>query len=294
MPLKHATETLLVFLLAVALLLTGVVLKFLPVLPGGLLWWSVAFVCALLYPLLLYPLLRRRRADYALRALHFFPALALFVWLVASLASQWITGLGWMASLLSWGLGIVPVALGVVLLAFYCLSVIRQRTTRIPLLMLLLLPFTLLGLTTEWQGWGEDLQAAVKDPPRAQANLEPSAHEGESQWRGILRRMERREQRLQRNEDPFTASSAFAVQSTSAPVMIAVQSSARTSKATSSAAVVAQVSSPMSKSSSARTVVMAPPNLTSSGFGTDALAVALVAGYCAVLQRRAIARRHQA
>ncbi len=298
MPLKHTTETVLVFLLAAAMLLTGAVLHFLPELPGGLFWWSLAFVGALLYPLVLYPLLRRSRAEYALRALHFLPAGLLLLWLVGKLGGEWIWGVGLLGVLLAWGLGLLPVALGMALLAIYCLNVIRQRGTRLPLLLILFVPFALLGLSSEWQGWtaGGGMQAATTQSSSSSvktvANTSPSDHPGENQWRGVLRRMERREQRLLQREDPFADSSAIALQSSSAPVMIAVSTSSKTSALSALSASGAQRSA--SSISSARTVVQAPPDLVSSGPITNVLAVLLLAGYCAVLQARAIRNKNLA
>lgn len=284
MPLKHATETLLVFILAVTLLLTGVVLRLLPELPGGLLWWSVAFVIALLYPLVLYPLMRKRRADYSLRALHFLPALFLLLWLVLMLAGSWLGVVGRLLLALRWGLGLLPVTFGLVLLALYCMHVIRQRGTRLPLLLLLFVPFALLGTTVETGTWNGLLASSSQSSSRQQANLEPSDNTSENQWRGILRRMERREQRIAEQDDPFASSAAISSQSSSAPVMIAVTSSVRSSQG--------RVSTSSSQNSS-RQMVDAPPNLVSSGPVLNMLGVLFVAAYCAVLQSRAMKRKDE-
>ena len=81
MPLKHATETFLVFLLGAVILLTGLLLSTLPDLPAGAVPWTILFVLSILYPLALFALFRRRRADHAFRLLHWFPALMLLLWL---------------------------------------------------------------------------------------------------------------------------------------------------------------------------------------------------------------------
>lgn len=305
MPLKHTTETVLVFLLGAVLLVTGVVLHFLPPLPGGLYWWALAFVCALLYPLLVYPTLRTNRADYSFRALHFLPAGFLLLWLLGELGSEWLSGMSGFGMMLAWGLGLVPVTIGMALLALYCIDVIRQRSTRIPLLLLLFVPFALLGASTEWQGWlkgGSIIASTTHSSSSASsvtvANLNPSQNPGENQWRGVLRMMQRREQRLQELQDPFNdssaASSLLAMQSSSAPVMIAVQSSVSTSQTSSASAMSVSSRTSSKSSSSERTVVEAPPRLVSSGPVTDALAILCIAAYCAVLQARVIKRRQDA
>lgn len=294
MPLKHATETLLVFVLAVVLLLTGVVLHLLPAPPAGLFMWAVAFVLTLAYPLLLYPLLRKRRADYSLRALHFLPALFLLLWFLAAMGAGWLRPLSLVRSVLQWGLGLAPVATGMALLLWYCFSVIRQRATRAPLLAVLFVPFMLLGLSTEWNGWttGGLTAATASSASKAQANLAPSDSPRENNWRGMLRRMERREARLQRNQDPFAASSVIATaQSSSKQLLIAAKSSDASSSPPSTYAASTARSSAKTVAVSSRTEVDAPPALSSTGLGTGSLAVFLGAGYFTVLQRRAMRRK---
>lgn len=286
MPLKHATETALVFLLGVVLLITGVVLRLLPQFPRGTVWWAAAFVLALAYPLMLYPLLRKRRAEYSLRALHFLPALFLGLWMLSMLGAQWVRPVAAVASSLRWALGLLPVALGMALLVWYCFAVIRQRSTRVPLLLLLFVPFSLLALSTEWGTLTGGLQeGSSRSSVRTQANLTPSESPVENTWRGMLRRMERRERRLQRNDDPFAASSVIATaQSSSAQVRIAARTSA------SSAGRVSTSSSGRMTAAVSSSTVDAPPALSSTGLGLDAWGVLLGAGYFTVLQRRAMKR----
>ena len=298
MPLKHATETALVFLLGVILLITGVVLRLLPALPGGMLWWGAAFALSLVYPLLLYPLLRKRRAEYSLRALHFLPALFLLLWLLSTLGAEWlkpVSAVGW---LLRWGLGLLPVALGMLFLVLYCLSVIRQRATRVPLLMMLFVPFSLLALATEWKGWTGNggLQASVQQSSRSiHANLEPSTNTHENSWRGMLRRMERREERLLRNEDPFAASSVIATaQSSSVQLLIAAKTSASSRMSLGSTSSSSSSRGMIAAAASSRTAVDAPPALSSTGPALNTLGVLLAAGYFTVLQRRVMRRRLEA
>ena len=81
MPLKHTTETFLVFLLGIVILIVGLLLPTLPDLPAGAVPWTILFVLTLLYPLSLFFLFRNRRADHALRLLHWFPAAMMLVWI---------------------------------------------------------------------------------------------------------------------------------------------------------------------------------------------------------------------
>ncbi len=279
MPLKHATETLLVFILGLALLIAGVVVHFLPPLPGGLLPWAIAFLASIVYPLVLYPLMRARRAEYALRALHFFPALMLLGWLALQLIAIPLHGLWFLPSILRWGLGIVPVTIGMALLIWYCAEVIRQRNVRMQILGLLFLPFLFLATATERMNLSLPILASIGHSSESSstssvqiANLEPSEHPAEQKWRGVLRQMQRRQQRLLNREDPFAGASEGTLQSSSAPIMIAVQSS---SSATQSEGTV-----------SSRTTVDAPPRLSSTGLGLDAFVGLIVAAYGAVMQKQ--------
>ncbi len=289
MPLKHATETILVFFLAVAILATGIVLKFLPALPAGLLPWSIAFLVSMAYPLSLYSLMRKRRADYSLRALHFIPALLLLAWLALQFLSMKLVIAAGILALLAWGLGAIPVAIGIVLLGLYCLHVIRQRSVRLPVLSFLLVPFLLLGTTVEYvsntPASVAGTQSSASSAPQI-ANLDPSDDPAESRWRGVLRRMQRREERLQRNnEDPLNNPSIMATASSSQGLIIGAAVSSRAS---------ARSMSSGQSSSAGRTVVEAPPVLTSSGLSPSMLALLTIAGYCAALQGRAMKRRENA
>ena len=63
MPLKHSTETLLIVVLGILFLVTGAILDILPSIPEGTVLWGVAWAGSVAYPLLLYPVLKERRAD---------------------------------------------------------------------------------------------------------------------------------------------------------------------------------------------------------------------------------------
>ena len=82
MPLKHFTETFLVVVLGAVIALTGLLTATLPNLPDGALPWAVLFILSVVYPLSLYSLFQRRRADNTFRNLHWFPAGMLLVWLM--------------------------------------------------------------------------------------------------------------------------------------------------------------------------------------------------------------------
>jgi len=212
MPLKHTTETFLVFLLGVVILLTGVILPTLPDLPAGAVPWAVLFVLALLYPFLFIFLFRSRRADHSFRLLHWFPAVMLLVWLglqIAALESaQFLKYSDWF----TWGWTLPAVTLAFILLITYCLRVIRRRVIRIALLLLAFIPFVAGALMSErtyhWDReiastlWGGQWLASLegkdvfglklaKPLPVAQ-NLSSSKDEGEESWRQKLRNTEQR------------------------------------------------------------------------------------------------------
>ena len=145
MPLKHATETLLVFVLGLLIVLMGVAVAFLPPLPQGIWLWLAAFVIAVGYPVALSPLLRSRRADYAFRLLQWFPLLLLAVRFGLDLLLSFLPDAHWLVRLYTWGWTLPGVVIGIALLVVFCLRVIRQRIPRMQLLAATLLPFLVLG-----------------------------------------------------------------------------------------------------------------------------------------------------
>ncbi|MDD4318909.1 MAG: hypothetical protein PHW10_01120 [Candidatus Peribacteraceae bacterium] len=161
MPLKHFTETLLVIALGIVAIVTGVLVSTLPALPQGALPWLIVLALGLAYPLSLYPLLKRNRADYSFRLLHFLPALAAIVWLALQLL-QSVPGVSAFLSSFLFGWALPWVALSFLLLILFCLHVIRRRVPRITALLLLFVPFLLLSLYGEgaWDGQ-ERLQASL-------------------------------------------------------------------------------------------------------------------------------------
>ncbi len=215
MPLKHHTETFLVFLLGAVMSLTGLLIATLPPLPEGIVPFGTLLLLAFLYPLILLPLFRKRRADYAFRLLHWVPTLMLLLWL----------GLGFSAlsegrvlpffERYTWAWNLPGVATGFLLLALFCLRVVRRRVPRLALLLLAFMPFVAGGLLSEqgphwekelasfaWHGewWkveGMDVYVAVHPGGRRLRNISspvnfvPSQDPAEEAWRERLRVVEK-------------------------------------------------------------------------------------------------------
>lgn len=161
MPLKHFTETVLVVILGVAVILTGILVPTLPPLPQGILPWMILFFLALAYPLGLYPLLRNNRADYAFRLLHFLPAALLVIWLGLQIAVLQVpTAVHWLhAFVFGWTLSGVIVSF--LLIAAFVLHVIRRRIPRLVFLGILLVPFLVFSLLAQRSTHGNPRLASV-------------------------------------------------------------------------------------------------------------------------------------
>lgn len=281
MPLKHATETALVLLLAVMIALAGVAVAFLPPVSVSILPWAIAFAISLIYPLALYPMMRERRADHSFRLLHFVPAAILLIWLVLDLLASFVPGLQWLQSWFTWAWALPFVALAFLALLAFCLNVIRQRLPRMSALAAVFLPFLLLSLLSERQDWDRKLAGMLWEAPSTGtgvvagnmtgSNLDPSADSVEEQWRAQLRRMERRRQRLE--EEGSSASSET--------------SSVSSVRGATSGVIIASgglPEKPLPKPTDA-------PHLPSSGFGAEGLALTMLAGCCTAIQRRSIMRK---
>lgn len=302
MPLKHLTETVLVVLLGVMIVLAGVMLDTLPLLPAGALPWAIAFGVALLYALVMYPTLKNNRAEYSFRLLHFLPALMLILWLIIQLVAlkdaralvvhHWYT----------WGSALFAVVTGFLLLIAFCLSVIRRRAPRIALLLLLLVPFAGLAFASEqflhwdqrvssivWRGNWWDLVGtgtfiAQRPAPVTDSgtNLDPSANPAEEAWRRRLRALDERRREIleaRRNSSGSSQSSAI--------VIVALGSSSSRAPGSTSSSSSVNVSSSSSQSSVLIGQVAPPPKLPSSGLGLSGLIVMFLAGYTGVLHDRA-------
>lgn len=280
MPLKHFTETFLVVVLGAVIALTGLLTSTLPHLPDGALPWAVLFVLAVIYPLSLYSLFQRRRADNTFRNLHWFPAGILLVWLaleglVLGSSVEVSTVAGY-----AWGWTLVPVLVGFVFLVLFCLKVIRRRIPRLLFLGLILIPFAAAAFLSEQEGhWEKELAAVLWSGdiwqvdetgflasfinPR-EKNLEESDDEMEEDWRERLRMQERREERIaaRMKEEEDDAIKEVELH------IVMENSSSSTGHAYDSAS---------SK----------PSQLPNSGFGWSAIILTLIAGYCAALHESA-------
>lgn len=276
MPLKHPVETLLVFILALAVVATGLIVAVLPPLPEGAFVWGVFFLLANAYPLVLYPLFKNRRADYEFRALHFLPALMLLVWLIIELIIRQMPSAATAAEWYTWGWTLPAVVVSLVLLAWYSLHVVRQRKQRLTLITAVLAGFLVLGVGAQQWPAGQRMTAAVRSGVYAIAGLvgdekvlTASRDREEEVWRMKMRRQERRDERIAANAQAsggMQSTLPSSVTSSSTP-LIAVNTSASAAAGSSSSAA-------------------PPPKLSHTGPITEAFSVLFVAGYCATLQRR--------
>lgn len=331
MPLKHMTETVLVAVLAVAILLAGFVVGLLPPLSVSIVPWLVAFAFSVAYPLALYPLLRSRRADYPFRALHFAPAFILLSWLAADILTGFLPFAAFFRALLTWGWALAAVALALALLGWFCLNVVRQRLSRLGILAAAFVPFLFFAFYSEssdlrprlaaavWPALGLDgYGSQIAQEPADGRNTSSSQHPDEERWRAQMRRMDRRNARLQEREgeSPLQASSSSvqvligraSSSSSQGWVLGSSQSSVMVAQGTSSEAPwwkfwagerpssASSLSSAASSASSTSSVIIAakpPPHLSSSGPGeVGGLLLAFAAGYCGVLHHRAVRRRN--
>ncbi len=275
MPLKHDTETRLTILLGVMIALAGVVCAFLPPVSVSVWPWVIAFALSLAYPLLLYPLLRSRRADNFFRLLHFFPALMLLLWLVLELLAAAFPSLQILQTVYTLGWSAGGVIVGFLLLTAFSLRVIRQRTRRIPLLLSLLTLFLVVGAVSdaaEWDRrfvaslWNGDRFALLR--PGTTGNLLPSSDPLEEQWRVELRLMEQRRLALLRGDTGGLL--AFPVEAPARGVQMAR----------------------LDPGLSSGTGEVIPPRLPGSGFGMEGVAMVFLALTSAAVHRRTIRRRN--
>lgn len=281
MPLKHSTETLLVIVLGVLLLVTGAILDVLPSLPEGTVLWGVAWALSVAYPLLLYPVLKERRADNSFRMLHFFPMGMLLLWLILEIASFYRPEVAFVNGLYTWGWSVLVVTIGFIALFGFSWHVLRQRNLRVAILTVLFVPFALLavgGEVTPVRSLVADSLSRValvadvlklsplddEDIREDEKNLVASADHEEESWRMRLRRMERRQDRIE-----VTSSS----RSTEPPSIREPQKDVLITR-----------DAPVTYGDT----VEPPPDLASSGFmgGVDILGVVMIAGYCGILHRR--------
>lgn len=228
MPLKHTTETFLVFLLGVVILATGFLLSTLPDLPQGATAWGILFILALIYPISLIVLFRNRRADHVFRVLHWYPAAMLLLWLVLQIAAMEKPGILRVVDWFTWGWSFAAVTFAFILIIGYCLQVIRRRIPRIVLLLVAFVPFVALAFTSQQGPHYEKLLSSVlwdhsfirslegkkifglqiaKSIPIKQ-NLNSSQDSSEEAWRVKLRAAEdqRKEARLEKRKQGSVSS----------------------------------------------------------------------------------------
>ncbi len=268
MPLKHNTETLLVFFLGLAIVATAVVCVFLPPVTVTVWPWIAAFILALAYPVALYPLFRERRVDRPFRLLHFAPALLLVLWLVADLIAGWRASFGPAQDWLTWNGMVVPVAILIALIALFCLSVIRQRASRIALLAVLLAALAVFGFLNERNRWDRQLATTLWGQSGSlilAGDPEPEPDTPEARWRAQLRRMEERSRAIRNGE---TSSITNASTSSRSSILIAAGASSSTSSV--------------------------PPDLTHAGPVLNTLVLLTMSGYCTAVQRKTMRRSKNA
>ncbi len=265
MPLKHFTETMLVVLLGIAIMLTGLAVSLLPPIPDGSLPWTILFIITILYPLLLYPFLRVNRADYIFRLLHFFPVAMVLLWLVVELLMLAFAPAAVVLTIITWSGCLFLVAVGFFYVILFCLHVIRRRVPRLSSLLTLLVLFTLAGVTNAQFQWNRQVASLVNgrnliawigsssssSQQHSSLPLPKSANPQEEAWRQKLRDAQR-----------MSASGGIL--------------------AHQSGSIVAQLSS-----SSVIAEGHHPKRLPSAGMDMSGLILFFVAGYCGALHQRA-------
>lgn len=293
MPLKHTTETLLVFLLGAALALTGIIIPTLAELPVGIVPWAIAFVVAVIYPLSLSRLFRVNRADYAFRLIHWAPAVLLLLWLGLQGLSLALPGAGSALRWYTWGWTLPGVAVGFFLLAFFCLRVIRRWLQRLALLMIAFVPFLAGAVAAEYYGWNKEIAAVLwqgewwqidagsmlaRLSPEdgasvsSEKNLGMSSDPVEESYRERLRAIETRRERIAERLDDRRKS-----ESSLAAAMEGLEDADD---------VMAMNSSSSDPAFDLRQASSMPTKLPSSGFGWSGILLTLLGAYCAAVHAR--------
>lgn len=274
-----------VFLLGLMIALTGAVAAFLPPVSVTILPWTIAFAVTLVYPLVWYPIMKERRADYEFRALHFVPALILLLWLMLDLFVSFRPDWQVMQSVYTWSWTMGIVAAAFVLLVLFCVRVIRQWLPRIGLLLLVFIPFALLSRVSEMNGWDRQVAMTLWDGQGigtgtgviasngTSSNLTPSTDSAEEQWRAQLRLMERRRQQLEEE-----ASSVISQVDAPKPTV----TTATSGMMIAAAGLPEPIKKPIKNDK--------PPRLPSSGFGFEGIALVLAAACCAGIHKKTMMR----
>ncbi len=266
MPLKHFTETFLLIVLGAVVALTGLLMSTLPNLPSGALPWALLFVLSIIYPLSLYSLFQRRRADNTFRNLHWFPALMLLVWVLLQGATFGSSLTTEDVEIFTWGWSMGAVLVGFVAIVMFCLRVIRRRLPRLLLLAAILVPFAAVAFLSASGGQYEKELAATLwsadfwEIEQVAKNLDPSEDPKEEEWRERLRAQERRQERIAETKTQ--------------------RSSVRSSSSSSRSSEEMMIGSTSSM----------PTKLPDSGLGWTFIISLMVIAYSAVLHKRALAR----
>jgi len=304
MPLKHATETVLVFVLGLVIAIFGVLTATLPPLPQGGLPWVVLLAIAVLYPLSLTHLFKKNRADYAFRWLHWFPVLILLLWLIIEILAKVYEPARSVQSYYQWGWTFGFVAIGILGIMIFCLRVIRRRLPRMLLLLVVFVPFAVLAFAGEgkrnWNGvlasalWDaslwSDIQQGISGTGSVEIaldnkepkNLSSSADPAEEAWRERLREFEKRRQEIatQANDD-------FDEPIEPVPVADASEDKSEAQEPAKQPTVPTVTSQKTGTGREYREAKTVPNQLPSSGAGLGFLAITMVSGYCGLLHRRA-------
>ena len=161
MPLKHLTETLVIIALAIVTIVMAVLVHSAPPFPTGFVPLLLLFGAGLVYAAALSPMLRRNRADYPLRLLHLAPALISLLALVFGFVGRSFPAVKPAITAVSYGLFLPLVVLVFLLIAAFCLTVIRRRWPRLISLGVLLALFIPVAVLSQKSTWDEALGATV-------------------------------------------------------------------------------------------------------------------------------------
>lgn len=161
MPLKHFTETVVIVALALVTVLAAILVRTVPPFPAGFVPLLLLFGAGLVYAAALSPMLRRNRADYPLRVLHLAPAaIALFA-LIFGFLGRSVPALLGTIGFLSFGFFLPLIIVVFVLIALFCLSVLRRRWPRLISLGVILALFVPFAIVSERGTWDERFGATV-------------------------------------------------------------------------------------------------------------------------------------
>lgn len=167
MPLKHLTETILIVALAAVTVVMAILTRSVPAFPAGFLPLVFLTVAGLIYAAALYPLLKRDRADYPFRLLHFVPAALPFLKLIFSVIEMKMPYLADYGTFIGWGWLLLPVTAFFIAVVWFCLKVIRRRVPRLAFLAAIFVPFAALAVASETQpAWNQTIAKLWgKNPP---------------------------------------------------------------------------------------------------------------------------------